>query len=74
MQNVKISKARTFDEDSRIQIKGTVQVAGQVVKFNLETEYDGTNIIESSVALDEAMLVKLLIEAEDWLECFLDWE
>jgi hypothetical protein len=71
MKNVTISKARTFNEDSQIRIKGTVEVAEQVVKFELETEEDGTIIIESSVVLDEATLVKLILEVDEDLDCFL---
>ena len=71
MKNVTISKARTFNEDSQIRIKGTVEVAEQVVKFELETEEDGTIIIESSVVLDEATLVKLILEVDEYLDCFL---
>lgn len=71
MKNVTISKARTFNEDSQIRIKGTVEVAERVVKFELETEEDGTIIIESSVVLDEATLVKLILEVDEDLDCFL---
>lgn len=71
MKNVTISKARTFNEDSQIRIKGTVEVAEQVIKFELETEEDGTIIIESIVALDEATLVKLILEVDEDLDCFL---
>jgi hypothetical protein len=71
MKNVTISKARTFNEDSQIRIKGTVEVAEQVVKFELETEEDGTIEIFSFIKLDEAMLVKLLLEVDEDLDCFL---
>jgi hypothetical protein len=71
MKNVTISKMRTFNEDSQIRIKGTVVVDEQIVKFELETEEDGTVEIDSIIKLDEAMLVKLLLEVDEDLDCFL---
>ena len=78
MKNVTISKMETFNEDSQIRIKGTVIVDEQVVKFELETEEDGTVEIffykdrcHSFIKLDEAMLVKLLLEVDEDLDCFL---
>ena len=55
MKNVTISKARTFNEDSQIRIKGTVEVAERVVKFELETEEE----------FNPEMLVGVLVELLD---------
>lgn len=71
MKNVTISKMRTFNEDSQIRIIGTVEVAEQVINFELETEENGNIEIDSIIKLDEAMLVKLLLEVDEDLDCFL---
>ena len=71
MKNVKIEKSVTFNEDSQIAVWGTVEVDNQVVKFQLETDYDGNIVTESDIKLNTETLVKLLIEEDDYLECFL---
>ena len=71
MKNVKIEKSVTFNEDSQIAVWGTVEVDNQVVKFQLETDCDGNIIAESDIMLNKEKLVKLLIEEDDYLECFL---
>jgi hypothetical protein len=71
MQNVKIKKSATFNEDSQITIWGTVEVDNQVVKFQLETDRNGNILTESDIKLNTKTLVELLIEADDYLECFL---
>jgi len=71
MKNVKIERSLTFNEDSQIAVWGTVEVDNRVVKFQLETNYNGTIVTESDVKLNTETLVKLLIEEDDYLECFL---
>jgi len=71
MKNVKIERSLTFNEDSQIAVWGTVEVDNQVVKFQLETNYNGNIVTESYVKLNTETLVKLLIEEDDYLECFL---
>ena len=71
MKNVKIKKSFTFNEDSQIAVWGTVEVDNQVVKFQLETDYNGNIVTESDIKLNTETLVKLLIEEDDYLECFL---
>jgi hypothetical protein len=71
MKNVKIERSLTFNEDSQIAVWGTVEVDNQVVKFQLETNYNGNIVTESDVKLNTETLVKLLIEEDDYLECFL---
>ena len=71
MKNVKIEKSFTFNEDSQIAVWGTVEVDNQVVKFQLETDYDGNIVTESDIKLNTETLVKLLIEEDDYLDCFL---
>ena len=71
MKNVKIERSFTFNEDSQIAVWGTVEVDNQVVKFQLETDYNGNIVTESDIKLNTETLVKLLIEEDDYLECFL---
>jgi len=71
MKNVKIERSLTFNEASQIAVWGTVEVDNQVVKFQLETNYNGNIVTESYVKLNTETLVKLLIEEDDYLECFL---
>ena len=71
MTNLKIKKSRTFNEDSQIAICGTIEVDNQVVKFELETDSRGNILTESDIKLNTETLVKLLIEADDYLACFL---
>jgi hypothetical protein len=71
MKNLKITSARTFNEDSCIRIKGEVEVDNAKCKFVLETDDQGRIDIDGIADQLLPQLVSAILEIDPDLDCFL---
>ena len=71
MKNLVIEKQRTFNEDSCIRIKGTVEIVNVKHKFKLETDEGGLIHIEGVNDTLLPQLVEEILEVDPDLDCFL---
>ena len=73
MKNLVIKKTRTFNEDSCIRIKGTVEIDNVKHKFKLETDDYGAYVegIEKKYLLQ---LIDAILEEDPDLDCFLEFQ
>jgi hypothetical protein len=72
MENLVIEKQYTFNEDSCIRIKGTVEVDNVKHKFELETDDYGAYVDGIDKQLLPQLIAAILEEDPD-LDCFLEF-
>lgn len=72
MKNLVIKKQRTFNEDSCIRIKGTVEIDNVKHNFDLETDELGFKYVEGIDKELVPQLVAIILEEDPDLDCYLE--